>query len=129
MEYQEPPNIDGTVLRNRHNRQKRPTGHHLRAKCVQNVNQVAKGLIVWNQPDKFGLIASCCLVKAKLSQQAPAQIEVQYPCSKEGQYSDVVLFSDITIGNVRPVLRLLMAAAALLDCLRIQSCMSNSGPT
>jgi hypothetical protein len=35
---------------NRHNRQKRPNGRYLRAKCGQNYNQVAKGLIVWNQP-------------------------------------------------------------------------------
>jgi hypothetical protein len=35
---------------NRHNRQKRPTGRYLRAKCGQNYNQVANGLIVWNQP-------------------------------------------------------------------------------
>jgi len=25
----------------------------LRAKCGQNLNQVAKGLIVWNQPELF----------------------------------------------------------------------------
>jgi hypothetical protein len=42
---------DGTVLMNRHNRQKRPTGRYLRAKCGQNLNQVANGLIVWNQPN------------------------------------------------------------------------------
>jgi hypothetical protein len=53
MECQEPQNIDGTVLTNRHNRQKRPNGHYLRAKCGQNLNQVAKGLIVWNQPEFF----------------------------------------------------------------------------
>jgi len=35
----------------RHNRQKRPTGRYLRAKCGQNYNQVANGLIVWNQPE------------------------------------------------------------------------------
>jgi hypothetical protein len=35
---------------NRHNRQKRPNGRYLRAKCGQNLNQVANGLIVWNQP-------------------------------------------------------------------------------
>jgi hypothetical protein len=35
---------------NLHNRQKRPKGRYLRAKCGQNLNQVAKGLIVWNQP-------------------------------------------------------------------------------
>jgi hypothetical protein len=28
--------IDGTVLMNRHNRQKRPNGRYLRAKCGQN---------------------------------------------------------------------------------------------
>jgi hypothetical protein len=38
---------------NRHNRQKRPNGRYLRAKCGQNLNQVAKGLIVWNQPELF----------------------------------------------------------------------------
>jgi hypothetical protein len=43
------------VLINRHNRQKWPAGHYLRAKCRQNYNQVAKGLIVWNQP-KFSLL-------------------------------------------------------------------------
>jgi hypothetical protein len=42
--------IDGTGLKNRQNRQKRPNGHYLRAKCGQNYNQVAKGLIVWDQP-------------------------------------------------------------------------------
>jgi integrase len=46
-----PQNTDGTVLMNRHNRQKRPTGRYLRAKCGQNYNQVANGLIVWNQPN------------------------------------------------------------------------------
>ena len=50
MEQIKPQNIDGTVLTNRHNRQKRPTGRYLRAKCGQNHNQVANGLIVWNQP-------------------------------------------------------------------------------
>jgi len=50
MECLKPQNIDGTVLINRHNRQERPSGHYLRAKCGQNSNQVAKGLIVWNQP-------------------------------------------------------------------------------
>ena len=50
MEAIKPQNTDGTVLMNRHNRQKRPTGRYLRAKCGQNLNQVAKGLIVWNQP-------------------------------------------------------------------------------
>ena len=48
-----PQNIDGTVLMNRHNRQKRPNGRYVRAKCGQNLNQVAKGLIVWNQPELF----------------------------------------------------------------------------
>jgi hypothetical protein len=51
MEAIKPQNIDGTVLMNRHNRQKRPNGRYLRAKCGQNLNQVAKGLIVWNQPN------------------------------------------------------------------------------
>src|ERR1700691_2727452 len=51
MEQFEPQNTDGTVLMNRHNRQKRPTGRYLRAKCGQNLNQVANGLIVWNQPN------------------------------------------------------------------------------
>jgi len=51
MEAIEPQNIDGTVLMNRHNRQKRPNGRYLRAKCGQNYNQVANGLIVWNQPN------------------------------------------------------------------------------
>ena len=46
-------NIDDTVLMNRHNRQKRPNGRYLRAKCGQNLNQVANGLIVWNQPELF----------------------------------------------------------------------------
>jgi hypothetical protein len=32
---------------NRHDRQKRPTGRYLLAKCGQNLNQVANGLIVW----------------------------------------------------------------------------------
>jgi hypothetical protein len=50
MECLEPQIIDGTVLMNRHNRQKRSTGRYLRAKCGQNYNQVANGLIVWNQP-------------------------------------------------------------------------------
>ena len=50
MEAIKPQNTDGIVLRNRHNRQKRPTGRYLRAKCGQNYNQVANGLIVWNQP-------------------------------------------------------------------------------
>ena len=50
MEAIKPQNTDGTVLMNRHNRQKRPTGRYLRAKCGQNLNQVAKGLIVWDQP-------------------------------------------------------------------------------
>jgi hypothetical protein len=54
------------------------------------------------------------LIKSKLSRQASAQFELQYPCPNNGQYSEVVPFSDITIGNVRPVLRLLMAAAVLL---------------
>jgi hypothetical protein len=34
----------------RNNRQRWPNGRYLRAKCGQNLNQVAKGLIVWNQP-------------------------------------------------------------------------------
>ena len=51
MEEAKPQNIDGTVLMNRHNRQKRPNGHYLRAKCGQHLNQVANGLIVWNQPN------------------------------------------------------------------------------
>jgi ribosomal protein S27E len=34
---------------NRHTRQNRPNGRYLRAKCGQNYNQVANGLIVWNQ--------------------------------------------------------------------------------
>jgi hypothetical protein len=46
--------IDDTALTNRHNRQKRPSGRYLRAKS----HQVAKGLIVWNQPDSF-LVLSC----------------------------------------------------------------------
>jgi hypothetical protein len=50
MERLETQIIDGTVLRNRHNRQKRPNRRYLRAKCGQNLNQVANGLIVWNQP-------------------------------------------------------------------------------
>ena len=50
MEQFKPQSTDGTVLTNRHNRQKRPTGRYLRAKCGQNTNQVANGLIVWNQP-------------------------------------------------------------------------------
>jgi hypothetical protein len=50
MEAIKPQNTDGIVLRNRHNRQKRPAGRYLRAKCGQNYNQVANGLIVWNQP-------------------------------------------------------------------------------
>jgi hypothetical protein len=54
MEAIKPQNTDGTVLMNRHNRQKRPTGRYLRAKCGQNYNQVAKGLIVWNQPITSG---------------------------------------------------------------------------
>ena len=51
MEAIKPQNVDGTVLMNRHNRQKRPNGRYLRAKCGQNSNQVANGLIVWNQPN------------------------------------------------------------------------------
>jgi transposase len=35
---------------NRHDRQKRPTGRYLLAKCGQNLYQVANGLIVWNHP-------------------------------------------------------------------------------
>jgi hypothetical protein len=45
MEYLEPQIIDGTVLTNRHDRQKRPNRRYLRAKCGQNYNQVAEGLI------------------------------------------------------------------------------------
>jgi hypothetical protein len=56
----EPQNIDGTVFMNRHNRQKRPTGRSLRAKCGQNYNQVANGLIVWNQP-KFSSLKSATI--------------------------------------------------------------------
>ena len=51
MECLVPQDIDGTVLMNRHKRHKRPTGHYLRAKCGQDLNQVANGLIVWNQPN------------------------------------------------------------------------------
>ena len=61
MECQQPQNIDGTVLMNRHNRQKRPAGRYLRAKCGQNYNQVANGLIVWNQPELF-LFAVAALI-------------------------------------------------------------------
>jgi hypothetical protein len=50
MEAIKPQTIDGTILTNRHNRQKRLNWRSLRAKCGQKLNQVASGLIVWNQP-------------------------------------------------------------------------------
>jgi hypothetical protein len=43
--------IDGSVLTNRNNRQKRPNRRYLRATCGQNFNQVANGLVVWIQPN------------------------------------------------------------------------------
>jgi len=65
MEAIKPQNTDGTVLMNRHNRQKRPNGRYLRAKCGQNLNQVANRLIVWNQPDFFFRASSKSSVSAK----------------------------------------------------------------
>ena len=50
MEAVKPQIVDGTVLTNRQNRQKRPNRRYLRAKCGQEFNQVATGLVVWNQP-------------------------------------------------------------------------------
>ena len=43
-------NIDGTVLTNRHNRQKPSTGRYLRANAGKTTTNVATGVIVWNQP-------------------------------------------------------------------------------
>jgi len=51
--------IDGTVLTSRYSRQKRPNGRYLRAKCGQNFNQVANGLVVWIQP----LIFQCTVLR------------------------------------------------------------------
>jgi hypothetical protein len=67
MEQLKPQIIDGTALNNRHNRQKRPTGHYLRAKCGQNYNQVAEGLIRVEsaqtpQPVPRNYAASCCII-------------------------------------------------------------------
>jgi hypothetical protein len=67
MEQLKPQTIDGTVLNNRNNRQKRPTGHDLRAKCGQNYNQVAEGLIRVGsaqtpQPVPRNYAASCCII-------------------------------------------------------------------
>jgi hypothetical protein len=50
METLKPQSIGGTLLTDRHNRQKQPTGCYLRAKCGQDHNQVTKGVIVWYQP-------------------------------------------------------------------------------
>jgi hypothetical protein len=59
MEYLKPQIIDGTVLNNRHNRQKRPTGRYLRAKCGQNYNQVAEGLIRVGSAQLLNLPPNC----------------------------------------------------------------------
>jgi len=53
MEWVETQIIDGTVLTNRQNRQKRPDGRYLLPKCCQNPTMRATGLIVWSQPSLF----------------------------------------------------------------------------
>jgi hypothetical protein len=44
------PMTSSMPFTNRQNRQKRPRGRYLRAKYGRSLNQMAKGLIVWNQP-------------------------------------------------------------------------------
>jgi hypothetical protein len=50
MEWLEPQIIDGTALRNRQNRQKRPTGRYLRAKCGQNLTKWPVGWLCGTSP-------------------------------------------------------------------------------
>jgi predicted permease len=64
-------------------------------------------------------------VRADLKRIA-AQLEVQYPGSNKGQGAEVQPLSEIIVGNVRPILLMLLAGAGLLlliACVNVASLM------
>ena len=94
--------IDGTVLTNRNNRQKRPTGSYLRAKCGQNYNQVATGLIVWNQPTLFSTSAGAATFGNRQA-HTKRPLARRVPGAGRGRYGPELRSQDLSSSRIRGI--------------------------